>query len=251
MLFLIVPVLMIFAGLPSGSGQDGIPRLPRDVLPHHYSLRLALAGNQVEGSVEIFLQCVQDADRIVLHASLDTVQLQSVQMRRLSAPVRRLHGFGVSRSDSGLLYIHRIKLRKGANYLLMINFTSQMTNDWDQPGLYTDGRMILSRFQPAGARRIFPCFDEPDFKADFSLALGRPAIAKTFSNMPLVDGIRSNKDSTDDYVWDVFHRSFPMSTYQLALVVIMDGSSMNNMIVGDNNVQLSVYGRPNQMNQIR
>ena len=45
--------------------------------------------------------------------------------------------------------------------------------------------MASTQFQATDARRAFPCLDEPELKAKFSLSLGRTKDMKSVSNMPI------------------------------------------------------------------
>jgi aminopeptidase N len=46
-------------------------------------------------------------------------------------------------------------------------------------------RLISSKLEPADARRIFPCFDEPAFKASFALQVTIPRNLTAVGNMPV------------------------------------------------------------------
>lgn len=43
--------------------------------------------------------------------------------------------------------------------------------------------MVASKFEPTYARQAFPCFDEPEFKATFDIALVKPKGYTALSNM--------------------------------------------------------------------
>ena len=46
-------------------------------------------------------------------------------------------------------------------------------------------RLLSSQLEPADARRIFPCWDEPAFKATFALTVTVPRAFMAVSNMPV------------------------------------------------------------------
>ena len=45
--------------------------------------------------------------------------------------------------------------------------------------------MAITKLKPAYARRVFPCFDEPDFKAKFAITIVHLQNLTAISNMPI------------------------------------------------------------------
>jgi aminopeptidase N len=45
--------------------------------------------------------------------------------------------------------------------------------------------MASTHFEPTHAREAFPCFDEPDLKAQFEISISRRVNMTTLSNMPI------------------------------------------------------------------
>lgn len=73
--------------------------------------------------------------------------------------------------------------------------------------------MASTHFEPTSARMAFPCFDEPSFKANFSVSLRRTSEHISLSNMPMVSLVRrllaacaqmyvlGGKNTTLHYLW--------------------------------------------------
>ncbi len=86
--------------------------------------------------------------------------------------------------------------------------------------------IATTQFEATDARRAFPCFDEPDAKAVFSITLDVPAGLSAFSNGPIAD------DEPIDGGHRVrFEDTIPMSTYLVAFVIgpleATDGTASN------------------------
>ena len=75
-------------------------------------------------------------------------------------------------------------------------------------------RMLVTQFEVADARRMFPGWDEPAFKATFQLSVTLPKTMQVVSNMPV--GSRTAVGADGQHT--AFATSPRMSTYLLALV---------------------------------
>ncbi|KAJ8940805.1 hypothetical protein NQ318_007891 [Aromia moschata] len=107
----------------------------------------------------------------------------------------------------------RHNLQKGKTYTVDIKFAGQLLNNL--VGLYRTDYVDMAgntkwlattHFQPIYARRVFPCFDEPKFKAPFEISIARRTNMTALNN-------------TIGWVWDHFHQTPPMSTYIVAFTI--------------------------------
>ncbi len=46
--------------------------------------------------------------------------------------------------------------------------------------------MAVTSFEPLGARQVFPCFDEPIYKATWDIIIGKMKTFTVLSNGPLI-----------------------------------------------------------------
>lgn len=80
-------------------------------------------------------------------------------------------------------------------YRLSMTFTSYLNDELRgfYRSSYTENGstkyLAVSQMQPTDARRAFPCFDEPNMKANFSMKLGRLTTQKSTSNMPIKETV--------------------------------------------------------------
>ena len=79
----------------------------------------------------------------------------------------------------------------------------------------TEHVIATTQFETTDARRAFPCFDEPDFKAVFGVTLVVPQTQYALSNAPVVE----EHLTADGRRRIVFADTMTMSTYLVAFVV--------------------------------
>ena len=185
--------------------------LPRDVLPVHYELRLTpdAAALKFAGQVRIELKVLKPTRRITLNA-LD-LDLRSA---RIDAQVAAIEIDPKAQTASFVL----AKPLKAGAHRLSIDYIGTIGT---QPsGLFAldylsagaKKRALYTQFEPADARRMFPCWDEPALKATFSLQLMvRESDGLAVSNMP----VAARKALPGGRVQVRFTDSPKMSTYLL------------------------------------
>ena len=83
-------------------------------------------------------------------------------------------------------------------------------------GLYRAGSIAVTQFEAADARRVFPCFDEPAFKAVWRLRVaGVPNQAIAMSNGKVVRDENDGRGGRRR----AFAPTPPLSSYLVALIV--------------------------------
>ncbi|MGH8681261.1 MAG: M1 family metallopeptidase [Burkholderiales bacterium] len=104
--------------------------------------------------------------------------------------------------------------RSGAN-VIRLRFESPTATAGTAVTLYRDredgSEYVYSLFVPADASTVFPCFDQPDLKARFALAIEVPAAWEAVSNAPAVETTAHGGTKRVR-----FRATEPISTYLLA-----------------------------------
>jgi puromycin-sensitive aminopeptidase len=193
-------------------------RLPRTVLPRNYDLTLDLDLDAfaIAGHVGIDLDVTEPVAEIAFNAA--ELELGEVVLRRGGEPVaieQVTHDDATERTT--------LRLAEPATpgaHRLEIDYTGTINDQLH--GLYrsvrrdadgTEHVIATSQCQAADARRILPCWDEPDFKATFRTTLVVPEGIEAYSNAREV-----GRSVADGRLRVDFAATIPMSTYLLAFI---------------------------------
>uniref|UniRef100_A0A914WDA4 Aminopeptidase n=1 Tax=Plectus sambesii TaxID=2011161 RepID=A0A914WDA4_9BILA len=195
-------------------------RLPTSVEPVKYTLTIRpnLTTFVSTGNVDIDLNINSRTDLIVLHAhGLNVTSYQiTVDGTHINAQKENCEFLGQ------LAFKLSNAVNQGEKVQLSIRFVGQVSDDL--VGLYknthysSDGSKSYSavtQFEPTDARKMFPCFDEPAFKAVFQVSIERERRHTSKANMAL-----QKTDIVDGQIEvDHFAPSVKMSTYLVAIAV--------------------------------
>ncbi|XP_047051404.1 aminopeptidase M1-C-like [Lolium rigidum] len=207
------------APAPAGgsAGQfRGQARLPRFAAPRHYELHLRpdLVACTFSGSVAITVAVSASTRFLVLNAADLSINSSSIRFQAL-APTEV-----VFFKDDGVLVLGFSKPLPFGEGVLKMDFTGTLNDQ--MRGFYRskyqykgkERNMAVTQFESVDARRCFPCWDEPAFKAKFKLTLEVPSELTALSNMPVANTTVAGPIKTIRY-----QESPLMSTYLVAIVV--------------------------------
>jgi aminopeptidase N len=162
-------------------------RLPKDVVPVRYAIDLApdLGAKTFTGEETVEIDVRRPVQRVVLNAADLTVTTAEL----VDAP-QNAAAVSADAASQTVTFTFPQTLAAGA-HRLHLRFSGRI-NPYAR-GLYfadyptADGRkrMIGTQLEPADARRIFPSWDEPAFKATFELSVTVPSRFMAVSNMPV------------------------------------------------------------------
>lgn len=218
-------------------------RLPRYIIPLHYDLRLHpnLTTLSFAGSVQIQIHVKNNTNWVVLHSKgleISKAMVLDENLAHLSDQVLPvLHNPG---HEQAAIFSPRV-LMGGQKYFLYIEFGAALAEGFY--GFYRSSyktragqtrTLASTHFEPTSARMAFPCFDEPSFKANYSISIRRTPKHIALSNMPVEKTVKLNADLLEDH----FAVSVKMSTYLVAFV-ICDFKSVT--ATTSSGVQVSIY----------
>ncbi|KAK6492381.1 endoplasmic reticulum aminopeptidase 1-like [Huso huso] len=223
-------------------------RLPSSVSPLRYDLLIHpnLTTLDFTGSVKITVEVKEDTGFVVLHSK--HLQISKAVIQQGGGGTSPLQVLEYPAYEQVAL-LSATPLVTNRLYVISIEYAANLSESFH--GFYKstyrtqegEVRVLAStQFEPTAARLAFPCFDEPAFKANFSIKIRREAKHIALSNMPLVKSEALGGGLLEDH----FDMSVKMSTYLVAFIV-SDFVSVSKM--SDNGVKISVYAVPEKIDQ--
>jgi puromycin-sensitive aminopeptidase len=194
-------------------------RLPRHVVPHRYDLRLEpdLTAANFAGQETITLTVLQPTSEIVLNAI--ELDITSAQIEGASGPARQAT-MALDASLQRCQFTFTTPLSPGV-WRLTMTFSGTLNDKLrgfyrstykDEHGVTHS--MAATQFEATDARRAFPCWDEPDFKAVFATTLVIDPMLTAVSNSTIASETHAGGKKVVR-----FADTMKMSTYLVAFIV--------------------------------
>ena len=220
-------------------------KLPKSVVPVQYDIIIVpdVVAGTFKGKVVVQLEVSEPTSQIVMNSlGLKITSATDMKTDYSDLPVM------LDEAAQTLTLATPEPLLPGRHYVT-ITYTGTLG---EQPqGLYLsrylkDGmeqKALATQFEPGDARRMFPCWDEPAFRAKMTLRVILPTGLTVVSNMPAKPWSRNPK--MPDIV--EFDPTPPMPTYLLALFA-GDFEKMEDEVDG---VKLAIFTTPGKKEQAR
>ncbi|XP_046740953.1 aminopeptidase N [Diprion similis] len=252
----------------------GSYRLPKEIQPTSYRLELQpfIKEGKFKGRVKIHIVPTDKTDRITLNVHPDLqISHSDVRVTQLdSSPTKETRPSGtltvnVARTERHtkrpwyIIHLEQI-LDVHDLYEVDITYSGNITTNATQ-GLFrnqykdSSGQehfFVATYLRPNHAQRMFPCFDEPAYKATFNLSVTRPRNYTARSNTPVEK--TEDVSGEPDIVWDHFAQTPKISSYQLALVIsdfesISPTTKVNEM--NGNSLDIRIWSRKEYLETLK
>lgn len=188
-------------------------RLPTSVRPSRYDVDITTSPERDEfsGVVSMALSVDEAVEHIEMHAK--NLALSDAALVR--GDERVTLKIAVDAENEAVRFESPAKIEAG-DVELTVRFEGKPSPSMHGLYLAKDGseRAICTQCEATDARAIFPCFDEPAFKARFGWTIRTPPGLVALANGPL----EARTDGDDEIVWR-FESTEPVSSYLAAIAV--------------------------------
>ncbi|XP_025091662.1 puromycin-sensitive aminopeptidase-like isoform X2 [Pomacea canaliculata] len=223
-------------------------RLPKNMIPVNYVIKLKpdLQALTFDGEEEVELEVKEATSYIIINAKDIRIQEAFIIEDGNKSPLK----ISYREKEEQVSFILDRPLKAGI-CKLSLKYTGNLNDELR--GFYrssyktTSGEQryaAVTHFEATGARRAFPCWDEPAIRATFDIILIVPKERVALSNMPVKQEKPWEGDSSLKEV--IFERTPVMSTYLVAFVV---GEYDFVEAVDANGVKVRVYTPPQKQEQ--
>ncbi len=205
--------------LPATHITDNPYRLPRQVTPTRYELTLEpdLENRTFAGHVTITVNVHEPTSEILLNvAELEVTSAEMTEVCGITAK-----GSIHPQPERQRCCIRFATTREAGTWLLILSFNGTLNDQLRgfYRSTYKDGNgvnhiLAATQFEATDARRAFPCWDEPDFKAIFAITMVIDPNLTAVSNTAV-----QSEDSHAGKKVLRFADTIKMSTYLVAFIV--------------------------------
>src|SRR5215472_14305956 len=164
-------------------------KLRKQVVPTEYSIRVVpnIENFTFAGSEMVKLNVRSPTRQLVLNALELGIQKASVDGKELQASAIRID------KETELLTLRLPSELRVGDHVLTLRFTGKINQQgqglfymrYQEQGSNARKVMLGTQFEATDARRFFPCWDEPAFRARFQLSVVVPEKWLAVSNMPV------------------------------------------------------------------
>jgi aminopeptidase N len=193
-------------------------RLPDTVRPEHYTLALTpdLKAATYTGSETIEVTLKEPSATITLNAI--EIAFQSVKITSGGKEQTATVALDKDKEQATFTVPNTLPAGKAS---IAIQFTGILNNELRGFYLSKTSRRnyAVTQFEPTDARRAFPCFDEPAFKATYDVTLIVDKGDTAISNSPIASDTPGPAVGSDAKHTIKFERTPKMSTYLVAFLV--------------------------------
>lgn len=217
-------------------------RLSGSIVPESYKLKIEpdLAGARFKGEEAIELRLLESVERIVINTAEITISAAVLR----STDGKAFHLSVGTNEDAQQTTLQIDGKAPAGQYILDLEFSGILNNKLRGFYLstYTDSEgkkqhIATTKFEPSDARRAFPCFDEPHFKATFQISLLLDQDLTAIANTKLV----SEELLAGGKKLMHFAPSIKMSSY---LVAYMVGNFVPSTAVSSNGIEIRIWTVP-------
>jgi aminopeptidase N len=179
----------VFASEKPFSFKDTPGKLPKEVVPTDYSVRITPDIDKLTfaGTETVNLNVRSRVRELVLNALELKIEAASIDGKELSASAIKTD------TKNELLTLALPSELATGEHALTLRFTGKINEQgqglfymrYQEQGSGARKIMLGSQFEATDARRFFPCWDEPAFRARFHLTAVVPENGLAVSNMPI------------------------------------------------------------------